>query len=515
MKNKTTAATTSIPAPPSATPKVTFSRRLAEQQTQLAGNPTLQRFAASRQRLAADPYRPVYHFVSPESTMNDPNGLCCWQGRWHLFYQGYPPEDRRVHWGHAVSDDLIRWRDLPYAIHPGPETCCYSGTTWVESERVIAMYHGTELGNMVAVADDPLLLNWHKLTGTAVIPLSAKQGPPAFHNVFDPCLWKQGTFYYSLSGHGPRKKPDGRRANILFRSPDLIHWECRHEFIEGDRFTLDGDDAGCPYFLPIGDRHIMLFFSHMSGGQYLLGDYDIRHEKFVVSSHGRFNFGAWGPAGVHAPSAAPDGRGGIIVIFNMNPGKPSGEWNQIMSLPRRLTLASRDKLAMTPAGDWPSLRRDKVSIPKTELPANQIIPLKNIRGDTLEIEAVIDPADASVVEIDVLRSPDAEEFTRIAFFKGRGMLDGSLVSLDTSRSSTLPDVRVRAPETAPFDLSDNEPLHVRIFIDRSIVEVFVNDRQCVAARVYPGRPDSRGVSLRAQGQSATLRSGVAWSMQGQ
>ncbi len=93
----------------------------------------------------------------------------------------------------------------------------------------------------------------------------------------------------------------------------------------------------------------------------------------------------------------------------------------------------------------------------------------------------IDPANASVVEMDVLRSRDAEEYTRIAFFKGRGMMDGSLVSLDTSRASPLPDVRARAPETAPFALADDEPLHVRIFIDRSVVEVFVNDRQCVAA----------------------------------
>ena len=90
--------------------------------------------------------------------MNDPNGLCFWQGRWHLFYQGYPPEDPRQHWGHAVSDDLIHWRDLPYAIYPNPEYQCFSGSTLVEEDRVIAIYHGTRVGNMVAVSDDPLLL---------------------------------------------------------------------------------------------------------------------------------------------------------------------------------------------------------------------------------------------------------------------------------------------------------------------------------------------------------------------
>ena len=66
---------------------------------------------AAREAKAGDPHRPFYHYVNPENNLNDPNGLCFWQGRWHLFYQGYPPEDPRVHWGHAISDDLIHWRD--------------------------------------------------------------------------------------------------------------------------------------------------------------------------------------------------------------------------------------------------------------------------------------------------------------------------------------------------------------------------------------------------------------------
>ncbi|MHC4352581.1 MAG: glycoside hydrolase family 32 protein, partial [Planctomycetota bacterium] len=137
-------------------PKYTFAGTLREQQEQLKTNPLILRFVKSRKKMAADPYRPIYHYVNPENRLNDPNGLCFWQGRWHLFYQGYPPEDPRQHWGHAVSDDLIHWRDLPYAIYPDPERCCFSGATLVEKDRVIAMYHGTEVGNMVAVSDDPL-----------------------------------------------------------------------------------------------------------------------------------------------------------------------------------------------------------------------------------------------------------------------------------------------------------------------------------------------------------------------
>ena len=108
-------------------PKYTFARTLGEQQEQLKTNPLILRFKESRKKMAGDPYRPIYHYVNPENRLNDPNGLCFWQGRWHLFYQGYPPEDPRQHWGHAVSDDLIHWRDLPYAIYPNQERCCFSG----------------------------------------------------------------------------------------------------------------------------------------------------------------------------------------------------------------------------------------------------------------------------------------------------------------------------------------------------------------------------------------------------
>jgi len=89
----------------------------------------------------------------------------------------------------------------------------------------------------------------------------------------------------------------------------------------------------------------------------------------------------------------------------------------------------------------------------------------------------------------------------------------SLLTLDTSYSSTLPDALSRAPETAPVLIEPDEPLKLRIFIDRSVVEVFVNGKQCLAVRVYPGREDSVGVSIRAQGEDAELRSLDAWQME--
>lgn len=504
-------------------PQFHFGTTLAEQERELAENPLTLRFAASRESMAIDPYRPGYHFVSPEGRLNDPNGLCFWQNRWHLFYQGYPPDDPRQHWGHAISDDLIHWRDLPYAIYPNPEEKCYSGAALVEKDRVIAMYHGTKVGNMVALSNDPLLLNWDKVTGQAVIPMNNPDGSPRPYRIFDPCIWKQGEYYYSLSGATQPTGPGGKTVPLesLFRSKDLATWEYLHPFVEGDRFTRTGDDGACPYFWPIGDRHILLFFSHTSGGQYLLGDYDTQAQKFNVTAHGKLNHGPVAPGGVHAPSAAPDGKGGVVAIFNMNSGKSTKGWNGIMTLPMRLSLRGKEELDIEPAGDVESLRGSHQRITQKRLPPNEETLLPEIRGNMFEINAEIDPASSQMVELLVLRSPEREEYTRIALYPKRGYrslpwnpgkIPGAVVVLDNGCSSALPDVRSRMPETAQLFMAEKETFKLRIFIDRSSVELFVNGKQYLACMVFPGLADSTGVSLRAQGGEAMLKSLDIWQM---
>jgi len=542
-------------------PKFSYATTLTEQEQQIKSDPLVLRFAESRKRQSKDQYRPIYHFVSPESTLNDPNGLCFWQGNWHMFYQAYPPEPevmydisnspfKRQHWGHAISKDLIHWKDLPYAIYPSPERAVFSGTSLVEDNRVIAMYHGTQIGNMVATSSDPLLLNWEKTTkDRAAIPLLSPTGFATPYTIFDPSIWKKDGVYYALSAGRRPQGTEGKKfpTAYLFRSKDLANWQYLHEFVEEDRFTLIGDDYACPYFWPIGDRYILPFYSHMSGGQYLIGDYDTKRDKFVVGNHGKFNFGASGPSGVHAPSATPDGKGGVIIIFNMNPGKPTGEWNQIMSLPRKLTLVGRDDLRQEPAGDIESLRYNKMEVKAMKLPANKEVVLSTIKGNAMEINMEVDVKDAPAFELNVLRSPNKEEYTKIVFYKGRGYSAGreyrtgevervvqpgekfptpnptpnpaaqpparmSLISIETAYASLHPDVRPRAPETAPVFINNDETLKLRVFIDKSVVEVFANGKQVLGVRVYPSRNDSMGVSLRSQGLDSELKLLEAWQM---
>jgi len=492
-------------------PRMVFPGTLAQQEKELKTNVLMLRFAESRKRLGADRYRPLYHFVSPESQMNDPNGLCFWQGRWHLFFQGYPPDEfpdssdlakRRQHWGHAVSEDLVHWRDLPYAIYPGMEKMCFSGGVIVEEHQVVAFYPGISAGQMVAVAKDPLLLNWDKSEGN---PVRSPSG--------DSCIWKEGDTYYGLV-----------KADHLVSSKNLLDWSSQGAFVENNPFPLvplAGSDpwldaTACPGFVPIGNKHLLVSFSHATGGQYLLGDYDQQRHKFKPYAQGRFNHGSVSPGGVHAPSAVADGKGGVINILNINDGESSKEWDQIMSLAQRLTLGPDSLLRIEPVEAVASLRGAHEHISETVLPANQDIVLDSIKGNAMELAVEIDPKMARWVQLSILRSPNAEEQTTITFYNFDRKLSAwyqtkGVVCLDGTRSSNNPDTWIRPPERVDMKRG-SEPLKLRVFVDRSVVEVFVNEKLYLAMRVYPDRKDSVGVSLRAQGQDAVLKKLDAWQM---
>ena len=214
---------------------------------------------------------------------------------------------------------------------------------------------------------------------------------------------------------------------------------------------------------------------------------------------------------------AADGKGGVINILNINDGESSKEWDQIMSLAQQLTLGPDSLLQIAPVEAVESLRRDHQHIGETILPANKDLVLEAIKGNTMELSAEIDPKMSRWVQLNILRSPNAEEQTSITFYNYDRKLSvwyhtKGVICLDGTRSSTNPDVWIRPPESAVLERKD-EALNLRVFIDRSVVEVFVNEKLYLAMRVYPGRDDSVGVSLRAQGQDATLKKLDAWQMQ--
>ena len=489
----------------------TYPDTLAAQLEALKSDEQLARFRRERERLAEDRHRPLYHFSPPENHLNDPNGLCHWRGRYHMFYQFWPGESDRVHWGHAVSDDMVHWEDLPVAIYPTTERDCYSGQTVVEEDRVVAIYHGTRSGNAIATAGDPLLLNWQKHPNNPVIPMTPDGEP---YRVFDPCIWREEDGYYALSG----TYADGERGvdcvstDHLFHSPDLAEWEYLGPLLKDPFFAEPGEDGAVPNFWPISDdRHMLLLFSHTRSGRYYVGDYHRKTHRLVPDYHGRMNYGPIGRGSLHAPSATIDDEGRFLAIFNMRGGRTSQN-RGIMTLPRHLWPAEDNSLRIAPLREMESLRFDHVSAEAAAIPANGETALKGVQGKAMEVAATIEPGAAREVGLKVLRSPGGEEETATTLYRDTHGPGRCSLAIDVSRASTRDDLQARPPEVGPLTLPEGEPLRLRVFIDRSVVEVFANDRQCLTLRAFPDRDDSIGVSAFARGGEARLTSCDAWQM---
>ena len=496
------------------------SRRLAtleEQLNQLESNKQMLRWRESRERLADDNHRPTYHFSPPENFMNDPNGLCQWQGLYHLFYQFRADGEEHVHWGHAVSEDLVRWKDLPIALYPDQENDCFSGQTLVESDRVIATYHGTQAGNAIATASDPLLIDWQKHSLNPVIAIVPIDGNGSPYRVFDPCIWKEDDGYYALSGvfKNGERSVDCVGVDHLFRSTDLTNWEYVGELIAGDFNSEPGEDYAVPNFWPIGnDRHMLLFFSHKRGGQYFVGNYNRSTHRFTADYHGRLNNGPLAVGSLHAPSATVDDSGRFLAIFNVKESRAPQGWSDIMTLPTHFSLRGDNSLVIRPVDEIQSLRGERRSAPDCEVAPGEELLLTGVSGNAIELKVTIEPGSAHEVGLCVLRSGDGEESTRISFFpKGHPRFGSPLLQIDGTSSSVRNDLIPRPPEIGPLDIAGDQPVELRVFVDRSIVEVFANERQCLTLRVYPDREDSLGVSFFARGGTANFTGVEAWQME--
>ncbi|MCX6998128.1 MAG: glycoside hydrolase family 32 protein [Kiritimatiellaeota bacterium] len=270
-----------------------------------------------------------------------------------------------------------------------------------------------------------------------------------------------------------------------------------------------GEDISCPYFWPIGKgKHLLLCFSHGRAGQGYLGTFDLGKARFTADYHFRANYGPWMHGSIHAPSATIDDRGRYLAIYNMKEGigvKHEG-WDGVMSLPLVYSLAKDNSLMVHPVKEIEKLRFGHKELAARPISSNKEEVFQGIGGKAVEIKAVLKPGTAREVGLKALQSPDGGEYTVIRF-----SADNKL-SIDTSHSSELKNLKPRAPETGPLVLEKGEPLELRIFLDRSIVEVFANGRLFLGVRVYPTKEDAGGVSLFSTGGDAELVSLQAWQM---
>jgi len=484
-----------------------------------------------REKYQRDPHRPIYHVMGPEdyNCAFDPHGCIYWKGRYHIFYPYFPGGIN--YWGHLSSTDLVHWHCHTTAIRisPGdPDRHAYAGGSLVNKDGVpTLMYHGIGAGTCIATSHDDGLIQWTKHPANPVIPIP-KEGSPEFgkYKMWDACGWVDGDFYYSLSGGNT--KEDGDVA-WLFRSRDLVHWEYLHPFYKSDRrWTGPEEDCSCPDFFPLGNKHVLMFISHPRGTQYYIGRYE--NEKFYPERHGRMN---WPGGSCFAQESLVDEKGRRIFwawVPDQRTRKAillSG-WSGVYTMPRVLSLAKDGTMQIDPAEEMSILRYDHRRHEKVKIAADSEWAPKDVSGDCLELSLEADPAGAKEFGVKVRCSPGGEEETSIVFDAA-----GKALKVDTTRSTLSKDVAQPFPhpymsfysdtpiadgredvrvQVAPFELAGGEPLKLRIFLDRSMLEVFANSRQCVTQRIYPARSDSVGVVLFARGGGVAVRQLDAWKM---
>lgn len=453
-----------------------------------------------------DRHAPLYHFIAPEGQCRpfDPNGALFWKGTYHLFYIFQDPDlPHGGHcWGHASSRDLFHWTFHPTALAPAagdPETGIFSGGALVNKEGVPTLvYYGVGAGVCIATAEDDDLIRWRKSPHNPVIaPPKPGECDYGRYSVHDPGVWLVGDTYCALVN---KRDPGGEGdAAFSFTSLDLIHWEYKGLFYQSDRCWTDPDeDCACPDFFQLGDRHVLLCISHARGARYYLGQY--QSGSFIPEEHHRMN---WPGGSCFAPESLLDDRG-RRVFWAWVPDQRRGDGNGlgVMTMPRELSLDRDGSLLIDPPVELESLRCNPRGRNGLTVREGEEVRLDGIEGDVMELALEAAVPESGALGLKVRVSPDGDEETLIT-------VDActSTLSVDTTRSSLSPEVFQRYPicggqqphdvrvQTAPFSLRPGEALQLRVFLDRSILEVYANRRQCVTQRIYPAGDASLGVSV--------------------
>ena len=194
--------------------------------------------------------RPEFHITGPSNWINDPNGLVKYKNKYHVFYQHHPHslEWGPMHWGHAVSEDLIHWEYLPIALYPGDEfdkDGCFSGSAIVVNDRIYIAYTGFIFNDdpkkiiqhqCLAYSDDGI--NFHKLgliIGEDLLPKEY-----SINDFRDPKLFYENGYYYILVA---ARRVDGKGRILLFKSVDLLKWEFVNDIFDKDS---EGIMIECP-----------------------------------------------------------------------------------------------------------------------------------------------------------------------------------------------------------------------------------------------------------------------------
>ena len=472
-------------------------------------------------------YRPAFHHTPLYGWMNDPNGMFYKDGRWHLYYQynPYGSKWQNMTWGHSSSPDLVSWTHHDPAIEPDDLGTVFSGSCVVDADNtagfgsgaVVALYTSAGVNQTQSLAwSNDGGHTFTKYAGNPVITLESEARDP---NVF----WHEATGeWVLLLAHALDHEM------LIYTSPDLKNWTLRSSFGKG----LGAQDSvwECPDLmqLPVDgtdERKWVLLCNLNPGGvfggsatQYFVGDFD--GASFIPDTlsdgsvpvkwmdHGKDHYAtvSW--------SGAPDGRH-VVVGWMSNwqyaAEVPTKQFRSANTLPRDIALyrASDGQyyLRTMPSPEVDALRGRKATAVRGrrigQRPQRFALPTQNDGVCEILLTLYASRAEAVIISL----GNDAGESVDMVY-------DPSAASFSFDRTlSGITDFNHDFPARTEAPLTDDtKKLSLRIFVDRSSIEIFDGEGRFVMTNlVFPTSPYTT-LTLSATGGRASLSSLEVYSL---
>lgn len=472
------------------------------------------KYEEAAEKMIAKEERPDFHLSARTGWMNDPNGFSFYNGKYHMFYQYYPYDSNwnSMHWGHAVSSDLLHWEYLPAALAPDEpydRDGCFSGSAiTLPDGRQLLMYTGVQQERLrnggtrdiqtqcIAVGDG---IDYEKYEKNPVLDDDDLPEGCSRVDFRDPKMWqkKDGT-YCCIVGNRPA---DGSGQILLFTSQDCFEWKFKKVLASNhNRF---GKMWECPDFFELDGKGVLLtspqfmlpqgFEYHNGNGTLcLIGDYEETTDTFTEQFDQSIDYGI----DFYAPQTVlmPDGRRVMIGWMQnwdtCNFRSKNEAWFGQMSLPRELFIKN-NRLYQKPLRELEDMRCNKVEY--HDVTVSGTIRLDGIKGRKIDMELTLRPGDKNdIYQKFAVRFAQNEQYQTSFSFRPRE----SVLKVDRKFSGSR---RAIIHQRRSLVNSKDGELKMRIILDRFSVEAFINDGEQVMSAIIYTDQAADGISFFADG----------------
>lgn len=459
-------------------------------------------------------YRPQFHFSPEEKWMNDPNGMVYLDGEYHLFYQYYPDSTiwGPMHWGHAISTDLVHWEHLPIALYPDSLGYIFSGSAVYDSLNTSGL--GTEDNPpLVAIFSyhDPVLekegsdvyqtqgiaystdkgRTWTKYDGNPVLK------NPGIRDFRDPKVrWHEATNKWIMSL--------AVKDHISFySSSNLIDWTLESDF--GLNMGAHTGVWECPDLFPLqyeGSEKWVLFVSINpgaplggSGTQYFIGDFDGKHFTTDQDTTLWLDGGADNYAGVTWANTPGEETLFIGWMSNWAYGMvvPTEKWRSAMTIVRKLSLFKDGelyKIKSEPIGAMDKLRKEEFELSEVVLSNGAHTFEKDI--NLSEISMSVDQSKADTLHF-IFGNDNGESVTlSIIPEKNEAIFDRT-----ASGNTALSDTYAK-PHKSSLSL-DLASYTLTFYKDESSLEAFINNGEHVITELFFSKKPLNKLTVKTSG----------------